>query len=1277
MLVLKMRVSSLFHFFIILLSSSELIGQEIVPKLVIPSGHSEVSSAIFNPNGELILTVGDHSAKIWDAQTGKLLHSLEGLTGRVRYTAFSPDGKHVLAQEQGKSAKVWDIRTGNLMYNLEGYQRPVEAYLSTQMVGIRVLKGRIVKGDEKPSFSADGKRIVTCMDSENAQVWDAQTGELIHNLEGHSPKFSPNVNRIVIASDTSAQVWDAQTGELIHNLEGRAPMFSPDGVRIVTTASDSTAKVWDAQTGELIHNLEGRAPMFSPDGVRIVTTASDSTAKVWDAQTGELIHNLKGHASSVRSAKFSTDGVRIVTTASNSTAKVWDAQTGELISSLDGSSNSVRSAEFGLDRVRIVTTGSDSTAKVWWDGYTEELIRFFEESYSQSELSAEFSPDGKYILTEKLDWGSAKVWDAETGNLLYSFEDHTPRFSPDGNRIVITSGASTQVWDMNTGGLLFTLSGYTENISTVSYSSSSKEIIVKPGEPIREPIEVYYIKELSDIYEHFRMSNKGSILCPDLNYNCLSSDGRNLLAPFECNVVGVWNANTGELLFRLEGHTDLVFDASFDPDGDHLITSSKDNSVKVWNAHTGIMLFSLEEEAVLYSARFLHNGETILTTTSDGAAVLWETQSGRRIIRLNEAGRALKSVDFSPDRDIIVTTTVNNYPKVWDVRSGRLIRQLDLVGGEFVSFSPDGSSFLIQGQNSVMLWDASSMKKLYTRLQYKDNDWLVHDEHFRYDGSPGARERLHFVCGLEIIELNQLKDALYVPGLASKIMNGEDINFPKLSDLEICDVFPEIESMPEDEHYFRFRIQPRKIDVQSIEVWLNNKRVRIIPASEVHVGPEGMILELLKSDFEPLFVPGEDNSLKVNAVVDLMNTEARSRGQIVLRRRSRKNSSSPRLFALMIGVSDYKDASLNLHFAAKDAIDIGSALELSAKKFLGQDLVHMYFVHSRPEKAVAFTTPEKEGVRKALKEIGRLAQPEDVLIIFFAGHGVVRPGDGRFTLLTADASSLLPIGITTEELMDWISPEGPHSIKANKAILIFDACHSGLGAEEIVGWAQRNDDETQRLRQLDDLSDKAGMYILAASSANQSAYELKQYQQGLLTYSLLYTLQNNSRILDDDRFLNVQKWFLDSEQYLQQIVRELGLKQQSQPYGSANIRIGVVDDEVRSTIRLVEVRPVLYCAVAINSTTATDDLEIKRALNQILFESSDRNYGATIGNYDIESSLAYRINVAYEIVDGILNARASLLRGKELIHRINTTGDPEDLSEMINEIAGKFLSILE
>jgi hypothetical protein len=107
------------------------------------------------------------------------------------------------------------------------------------------------------------------------------------------------------------------------------------------------------------------------------------------------------------------------------------------------------------------------------------------------------------------------------------------------------------------------------------------------------------------------------------------------------------------------------------------------------------------------------------------------------------------------------------------------------------------------------------------------------------------------------------------------------------------------------------------------------------------------------------------------------------------------------------------------------------------------------------------------------------------------------------------------------------------------------------------------------------------------------------------------------------------------------------------------------------------VRPVLYCAVAINSTTATDDLEIKRALNQILFESSDRNYGATIGNYDIESSLAYRINVAYEIVDGILNARASLLRGKELIHRINTTGDPEDLSEMINEIAGKFLSILE
>jgi hypothetical protein len=305
-----------------------------------------------------------------------------------------------------------------------------------------------------------------------------------------------------------------------------------------------------------------------------------------------------------------------------------------------------------------------------------------------------------------------------------------------------------------------------------------------------------------------------------------------------------------------------------------------------------------------------------------------------------------------------------------------------------VKFSEDGLCVIASHFNhKTVHWETKTGKNLYTRLQLKDGDWLIYDEHYRYDGSPGARKKLYFVCGLEVIELNQLKDALYVPGLASKIMNGEDINFPKLSDLEICDVFPEIQELPQEDTYFHFRILPRNKKIESLEIWLNNKRIRSIPADSLPSQPDGLHLIIPKSDVEPLYLPGEENKLRINALVNLMDTEARSRGFVVSGLKNRQKESEPRLFALMIGVNTYKDESLNLQFPAKDATDLGEALQLSAQKFLGEDRVHMYYVHSLSMQSDVYTTPEKQGIRKALEEIGREARPEDVLLIFFAGHG--------------------------------------------------------------------------------------------------------------------------------------------------------------------------------------------------------------------------------------------------------------------------------------------------
>ena len=54
----------------------------------------------------------------------------------------------------------------------------------------------------------------------------------------------------------------------------------------------------------------------------------------------------------------------------------------------------------------------------------------------------------------------------------------------------------------------------------------------------------------------------------------------------------IWNAQTGALLFSLEGHTDSVSSAKFFPNGLNILTASYDNTCKIWSAKTGKLLFT-------------------------------------------------------------------------------------------------------------------------------------------------------------------------------------------------------------------------------------------------------------------------------------------------------------------------------------------------------------------------------------------------------------------------------------------------------------------------------------------------------------------------------------------------------------------------------------------------------------------------------------------------------------------------------------------------------------
>ena len=64
----------------------------------------------------------DKTAKLWDLESGRCLHTFAGHTDRISAVAVTPNGSKVVTGSGDHTVKFWDLRTGQLlvtMYNLD------------------------------------------------------------------------------------------------------------------------------------------------------------------------------------------------------------------------------------------------------------------------------------------------------------------------------------------------------------------------------------------------------------------------------------------------------------------------------------------------------------------------------------------------------------------------------------------------------------------------------------------------------------------------------------------------------------------------------------------------------------------------------------------------------------------------------------------------------------------------------------------------------------------------------------------------------------------------------------------------------------------------------------------------------------------------------------------------------------------------------------------------------------------------------------------------------
>lgn len=142
----------------------------------------------------------------------------------------------------------------------------------------------------------------------------------------------------------------------------------------------------------------------------------------------------------------------------------------------------------------------------------------------------------------------------------------------------------------------------------------------------------------------------------------------------------------------------------------------------------------------------------------------------------------------------------------------------------------------------------------------------------------------------------------------------------------------------------------------------------------------------------------------------------------------------PRVFAVMVGITDYGGAQSNLDYTAEDAIKMADALR--RQQVLNPASVTL----TNAQATVA-------GVRDAIRRTAALAGPDDVFLFFYSGHGgqnrssvsSTEPDGKAETLVLRDGE------ITDTELAALLA-----TVRARMTILAIDSCFSGGFARNTV-----------------------------------------------------------------------------------------------------------------------------------------------------------------------------------------------------------------------------------
>lgn len=592
--------------------------------------------------------------------------------------------------------------------------------------------------------------------------------------------------------------------------------------------------------------------------------------------------------------------------------------------------------------------------------------------------------------------------------------------------------------------------------------------------------------------------------------------------------LSVWNARSGILRYDIPAHPRYLSSVAITPDGQTVLTTGRDGRIGAWKLDDGTPRWSAAAAGQWFNAVAVSpDGTLAATAAQDGEIRLWRLADGGDAGALGRHSRFARTLVFSSDGKLLFSGGADGRVIVWDLQTRAIFREfalesgyphdlsLDASGEQLMvcrmnglisvwdwkrrlekkklppesygtmaaCFSPDGRRiYSAHTAGTVKIWNLDEATLLLDMAGFSDGQWLSFTPDGYYDCSAYGDRYVRWRKGTEQFPLERYSDLYQRPAVIEDVLRG---GYTPAEGPASFEEPPRVElRAPRDGQLFAFGseeleivVDVRAVDrnrIESVTLLLNERQVSRDQLREW--------VELERSDTviharcRLRVLPGR-NSIEAVAFNAARVRSSQARAMITVETATR---SAPDLYVLAVGSDHYAPHYPDLRFAGIDAESLADEL---ARQEGG--LYARVYTNSLSGKDVS-----RDRILAALKEFSDI-RPEDMLVLFFSGHGVRERGKNgktRYYYLPAGTTrtTVATQGLAWEDFAAEIA-----RLRAGRVIMLLDACHSG----DVSGGASNE-------KVAASLAGHLGV-VFTSSSGNEYSFEDPAWGHGAFTRALL------------------------------------------------------------------------------------------------------------------------------------------------------------------------------